>query len=244
MKLRVLGAVILLIGPLTLSISYAATVPYYDETSFQLALDTYTLVNLDAAPFNTFGDPYNVQDAGPAAAFLAAGISGFDANHQVEAGNDIQMLKPDRDRLLLNGNGFGVGDMVISFAAPVNGIGAWTNDHPTFGPDGGEIIAYDSDGLEIGRVAFGQSPAAEGGFSGLISDQAIASAKITCTFNGDLKCGVYDIQFGTSIIPIPPALYLFGSGLIGLLGMARRKNGLINSDGGLRVAVSASAKDA
>ena len=222
-KSRILCVLILLIGQLGLSISYAASVPYYNEASFQLALDTYTLLNLDAAPFDTFGDPYNVQDAGPAAAFLAAGISGFDANHQVLAGNDIQMLKPDRDRLILNGSGFGVGDMVISFTTPVNGIGAWTNAHPSFGPDGGEIIAYDSDGLEIGRVAFGQSPATEGGFSGLISDQAIASAEITCTFDSDLKCGVYDIQFGTSIIPIPPAIWLFGTGFIGLIGVARRK---------------------
>lgn len=222
-KSRILCAVLLLAVQSGTSVSYAATVPYYDEASFQVALDTYTLMNLDAAPFNTFGDPYNVQDIGPAAAFLAAGISGFGANHQVLAGNDIQMSKPGRDRLILNGSGFGVGDMVFNFSTPVNGIGAWSNDHPTFGPDGGEIIAYDSNGLEIGRVAFGQSPATAGGFSGLISDQAIASAEITCTFNNDFKCGVYDIQFGTTVIPIPPAVWLFGSGLLGLVGMARRK---------------------
>jgi hypothetical protein len=220
---KIILIILFLYGQLTLSTSFSATVAYYDEANFQLSLDTYTLVNLDAAPFDTFGDPYNVQDVGPAAAFLAAGISGFDANNQVQAGNAIQMFKPGRDRLILNGSGFGVGDMVISFTTPVNGIGAWTNDHPTFGPDGGEIIAYDSDGLEIGRVAFGQSPATEGGFSGLISDQAIALAEITCTFNNDFKCGVYDIQFGTSIIPIPPAFWLFGSGLIGLLAVTRRK---------------------
>lgn len=222
-KSRILCAVFLLAGQLSSSLSYAATVPYYDEAGFQLALDTHTLINLDAAPFNTFGDPYNVQDAAPAAAFLAAGISGFDANHQVQAGNAIQMSKPGRDRLILNGSGFGIGDMVINFSSPVNGIGAWTNAHPTFGPDGGEIIAYDSNGLEIGRVAFGQSPATAGGFSGLISDQAIASAQFTCTFDNDFKCGVYDIQFGTSVIPIPPAVWLFVSGLLGLVGIAGRK---------------------
>lgn len=221
-KSRLLGAAILLVGPLTLSTSYAATVPYYDEGSFQLALDTFTLINLDAPPFDAFGAPYNVQDTGPAAAFLGVGISGFVANHEVQAGNDIQMTKPGRDRLIINGSGFGIGDMVINFVNPVNGIGAWTNNHPTFGPDGGEIIAYNNVGAEIGRVAFGTSPATAGGFSGLISDQAIASAEITCTFNNDLKCGVYDIQFGT-LVPLPAAVWLFGSGLLGLVGMARRK---------------------
>ncbi len=212
-----------LIGCLTTKAN-SATTAYYNEVSFQSDLDTFTLVNLDAAPFNGFGSTYNVQDSGPAAAFLGVGISGFGANHQVQTGNAIQMLKPGRDRLLLNGSGFGIGNMVIEFTNPVNGIGAWPNNHPSFGADGGEIIAYSSLGVEIGRVAFGQSPATAGGFSGLISDQAIASAEITCTFNNDLRCGVYDIQFGTSPVPIPSALLLFGSGLLGLTWIAQRNS--------------------
>jgi len=212
-----------LIGQLVLSTSHAALVAYYNESDFQLALDTFTLVNLDAAPFNTFSAPYNVQDAGPVAAFLAAGISSFDANHQVLAGNDYQTVKNNRDHLIANGSGFGIGDMVINFANPVNGVGAWTNLDPQLGGDGGEIIAYNSSGVEIGRVAFGTSPAMAGGFSGLISDEAIVSAEITCTFNNDFKCGVYDIQFGISPVPIPTAAWLFGSGLLGLIGVARSK---------------------
>ena len=79
-------------------------------------------------------------------------------------------------------------------------------------------------GLELGRVAFGQSPATPGGFSGLISDQLIASAEITCTFNADLKCGVYDIQFGTlAPVPVPAAVWLFGTALIGLAGIGKRR---------------------
>ena len=216
--------ILLLLGPPITSTSYAATVAYYDEASFQLTLDTFTLVNLDAPPFDGFGAPYNVQDTGPAAAFLGAGIASFAANHQVLAGNDFQTVKSNRDRLLTNGSGFGVGDMVINLANSVNGIGAWTNLHPQFGGDGGEIIAYNGIGAEIGRVAFGQSPATAGGFSGLISDEAIESVEITCTFNNDFKCGVYDIQFGTlAPVPIPAAIWLFSTGLLGLIGITKRK---------------------
>ena len=205
------------------STAFSAIVAYYDEANFQLHLDTFTLVNLDASPFDAFTAPFNIQDAGPAAAFIGIGISSFDANHQVLAGNDFQTVKDNRDRLIANGSGFGLGDMVINFVDPVNGIGAWTNLHPDLGGDGGEIIAYNGDGVEIGRVAFGASPATSGGFSGLITDEEIMSAEITCTFNSDFKCGVYDIQFGlTSPIPIPAAMWLFGSGLIGLIGVARR----------------------
>jgi hypothetical protein len=35
---------------------------------------------------------------------------------------------------------------------------------------------------------------------------------------------VHDGDVGTAVVPIPPALWLFGSGLLGLLGMARRKS--------------------
>lgn len=221
MPIRLFGA-LLLVGSQIFSTAQAATVAYYDEAAFQTALNTVTLVNLDASPFDGFSAPYNVQDAGPAAAFLGEGISSFGANHQVLAGNDFQTLKANRDRIIANGSGFGVGDLVADFTNSVNGIGAWTNLHPTLGGDGGEIIAYDGAGVEIGRVAFGQSPASAGGFSGLITDELIKSVEITCTFDNDLKCGVYDIQFGT-VIPIPAAVWLFGSGL-GLLGWIKRKN--------------------
>lgn len=215
---KFLGVLTISIGFFTAS-THAATVAYFDESSFQLALDTFTLVNLDAPPFDAFGAPYNVQDAGPAAAFLALGISSFGANRQVLAGNDFQTVKNNRDRIIANGSGFGVGNMVIEFTNAVNGIGAWTNLD-----DGGEIIAFNSGGVEIGRVVFGQSPAMTGGFSGLISDEAIASVEITCTFDNDIKCGVYDIQFGNlTPVPIPAAIWFFASGLLGLFGMVRLK---------------------
>ena len=218
---KILG-IFLLVGTQLFSGAHAATVAYYDEATFQAALNSVTLVNLDAPPFDGFTAPYNVQDAGPAAEFLSAGISGFSANHQVLVGNDFQTLKANRDRIIANGSGFGVGDLVATFSSSVNGIGAWTNLHPQFGGDGGEIIAYDGTGAEIGRVAFGQSPATPGGFSGLITDDLRKSVEITCTFDGDLKCGVYDIQFGT-VIPIPAGIWLLGS-VLGLLGWLKRRS--------------------
>lgn len=202
----------------------AATIAYYDEESFQLALDAFTLVNLDAPPFDGFAAPYNVQDSGPGAAFLGVGISSFGANHQVVAGNDFQTVKANRDRLITNGSGFGVGDLVINFTSSVNGIGAWTNLHPSFGGDGGEIIAFNAAQIEIGRVALGQSPATPGGFSGIISDEAIVAAEITCTFNNDFKCGVYDIQFGTlTPVPAPASVTLYSSAIV-LLSLFGRRN--------------------
>ena len=41
------------------------------------------------------------------------------------------------------------------------------------------------------------------------------------TFNG--LSHVRALAYGATIVPLPPALWLFGSGLLGLIGMARRK---------------------
>ena len=40
---------------------------------------------------------------------------------------------------------------------------------------------------------------------------------------------VLTLDYGISNVPIPPALWLFGSGLLGLVGIARRKNDKGNS---------------
>ena len=41
--------------------------------------------------------------------------------------------------------------------------------------------------------------------------------------SGANRCGIGEVAFETSAVPIPPAFLLFGSGLLGLAGMARRK---------------------
>lgn len=48
------------------------------------------------------------------------------------------------------------------------------------------------------------------------------SARIAVRFAGDTR--LHYISFNASPVPVPAAVWLFGSGLIGLLGFARRKN--------------------
>lgn len=40
----------------------------------------------------------------------------------------------------------------------------------------------------------------------------------------DYAWAVHDGDVGVAVVPIPPAVWLFGSGLLGLVGIARRKN--------------------
>jgi hypothetical protein len=46
-------------------------------------------------------------------------------------------------------------------------------------------------------------------------------------FRGDyfgLKfMGIDDVTYSTAVVPVPTAIWLFGSGLVGLLGVAKRR---------------------
>jgi hypothetical protein len=56
---------------------------------------------------------------------------------------------------------------------------------------------------------------------GLGSSYAIVSLGQATEDVVNAEAGVYLVR--TSVVPVPPALWLFGSGLLGLVGMARRK---------------------
>lgn len=216
----------LMAGMAAVSICCAAPAPaatimsYSSQGNFQAALGgSFTLINLDDAPFNAFAPGYRLDDPGPAAALLAAGLESVGFNAEVLAGQDSQ-TPTDRDRLIANGSGFG-GLIAFNFASAVDGIGAFSNNI-----DFGRVRAFSGENLGgtlLGEVQFGP-----GGFGGLTSSTGIRSVQFTCDHDFDLKCGVYDIQFGTfatNAIPEPAtwALMIAGFGWIGLQVRRRRR---------------------
>ena len=60
---------------------------------------------------------------------------------------------------------------------------------------------------------------------GLMSDSDNIGSIVFTDFNGlsGDTIGVDDIVFANTTVPVPAAVWLFGSGLIGLIGVARRK---------------------
>lgn len=203
----------------------AAVTTYSNEASFQSAMDGgFTLVNFDT--LGGFAPGYRLDDAAPAAALAALGLDSVGYNAQVVAGQNFQ-TPTNRDRLVDNGAGFG-GLMAFNFTGPVNGLGAYSNNI-----DYGRIRIFSGANLTgsfLGEVHFGKDFA----FGGIASDVVIGSAQFTCDHNSDLKCGVYDIQFGKFAPPPPPTggvpepatwgLMILGFGGAGAM-LRRRRSG-------------------
>lgn len=198
----------------------AAVVSYANQAAFQAALDgSHTLVNFDT--LGGFAAGYRLDDVAPAAALAALGVDSVGLNAQVVGGQDGQ-TPTARDRIVLNGAFFG-GHIAFDFASAVNGVGAFSNNI-----DYGRVRLFSGTGLTgtfLGEAQFGP-----GAFGGVTSDVGARSAQFTCDFNGDMACGVYDLQFGTfSAVAVPePATWMLviaGFGAAGA-GLRRRRREL------------------
>lgn len=185
----------------------ATVITTNSEAAFQSSFSGFTLVNLDSTTLSGYG---SLGAANGALGLLGLQSVGFDA--AIAGGQAYQIAKPGRDRLILNGFGFG-GEVAFDFDNDVFGVGALSNFI-----DYGRIRAFSGTGLSgdfIGEVTM-----SAGGFGGLISSQAIRSIEVTCDFNGDLACGVYDLQFSSQPSSSVPAPLSVGYLLLGLLSLA------------------------
>jgi hypothetical protein len=201
----------------------AQVTPFSDPAAFQAALtESFTLLNLDDQPLVAFGVPYDLTSAGPAAALNTLGVVSVNPA-AVVGGQAGQISEPGRDRLIINGAGSSAGgNLAIDLVDPVDGFGARSN----LG-DGGRVRAFSEPGLA--GVFLGEADMSAGGFGGLISDMPIRSVEVTCDFDFDLICGVYDLQYGKVAAAAVPTgsqvggivILLIGLTGVGVLGMHR-----------------------
>jgi hypothetical protein len=86
--------------------------------------------------------------------------------------------------------------------------------------------AFDSSGTSLGSITAMVATAGHNGqtdedsFFGVINSAGVSSIFIS-NFSGGIE--VDHLQYGLNAVPVPAAFWLFGSGLLGLVGVARRK---------------------
>lgn len=174
-----------------------------EEVADDIKFTVMTLDAFDTAPFHegtnfgmqTFG--FNIEDS-----FLAGSGESIDADN-------IEYLSPESgwDVTSRNLSQFGSFDVVLA------GEGNSRLDELVFlitGIDGDDIFTYAAPTL--------QDPDSGGWFAAHVAGFAFDETSITSAwFAGG------DGSVPPSLIPVPAAIWLFGSGLVGLVSIARRK---------------------
>jgi hypothetical protein len=104
--------------------------------------------------------------------------------------------------------------IVINFTQARRGVGLFN----TSLVDAETFEVFDVNDVLIGSLALSDSVINFGGF---VSDELISKAVITPLAPTNGSIFIDDLM--VSAVPIPPAFWLFGSGLLGMIGIARRK---------------------
>ena len=209
MKLRMLllSFILLVVSP---RYSNAAIMTYTDQSDFAAdAPNDFKLIDLEVQPTITSVNSLDL---------TGFGVTFFGPNALI-AGSQNGQTEGDHDRLIANGSGFhglSTPHIGLNFSQDFDGVGAWSNFI-----DGGRIQLFselNGGGILLGEAPFGGGNSSGGNFGGIITSQDFKSAIITCDFNFDLRCGVFDIQFGSAIKTIPEPLTLLGAGTAAMFG--------------------------
>ena len=120
------------------------------------------------------------------------------------------------------------GDTFLDFTNPVNNLTFWVIQLDTIGKVA-EFNVYENNVLTATIDLIGPGSGGEGaGFVDEFIDLSLYSnvtrLEIVNITSIPEEGGIGLDQFSFDVVvPIPPAIYLFGSGLLGLIGLARRK---------------------
>ena len=146
-----------------------------------------------------------------------------------DAGSNSHIISSSSDLWLDSGSYFVLGRNSTSLS---NGgfIADYVYSNFTLGNSSDQII-FSEEANELLRFDYGSGFVANGASMELLSDNMIASnfAASTSPYgDGDFGTpgteGTYAFSVAPSAVPIPNALWLFGSGLLGLIGFTRRKS--------------------
>ena len=84
------------------------------------------------------------------------------------------------------------------------------------------VTVFDTSDTLIGTYTLTQGPNTLG-FVGFTSTVGIGRAHLLADQGETQDTGIDNVRVGLATVPVPAAVWLFGSGLLGLVGVARRK---------------------
>ena len=135
-------------------------------------------------------------------------------------------LRPNATTYDLNGFSFSVNIGGVDFSNPWPGIAnaafVWDNDSPAgLGYDG---LLYTNVGpldpqFQIGRINMGSSTFTD---ESLPAGDIASSMTFTLGSGGNSQYWIQGGQFELQPVPVPAAVWLLGSGLVGVLGLSRK----------------------
>ena len=136
--------------------------------------------------------------------------------------DDSFTADPFADALSPNGSTYYLGDVGVNASIP-----------PILSffdyPEMYEVIGFGADWIVQGDliievqgtfIPFSTYLPTGSGFLGIITDQA--EVTLIANLSGPAAFGMDEIYTGNIFVPIPAAVWLFGSGLLGLIGIARK----------------------
>jgi len=196
----------------------SATITYTNETDFLSAagatiledFESFGIIPLQETPISTtYFDVATTPILGGTSSFL-----------RIDAGTVGEIHTIDGTRTLVAGS-MSLDPFMLTFdlVAPTTFVGFWVTD---FGDGGAGNLSFTNNAGDSFVIA--SSPLANGNelFFGMVNDTSSFTSFSLVKTSTDDGFGVDRIFL--SQVPIPAALWLFGSGLLGLIGIAKRKN--------------------
>jgi len=202
-----------LICLLTVSNVFAAPLVFTDRALWEAAVTSFSTENFNALPLALFSTGTN------SAGLVDVNVTGNPGNSRIT-------------NLALSGISFGANYLFLEVdeSAPDIGTAALIFNHPisAFGADWASttntsILEITVDG-SLFNFSDHLTTGGGAGFLGFVSATPFSNAAFSIVGTTNEQFALDNLSFTEfTATPVPPALWLFGSGLMGLIGFARRK---------------------
>ena len=215
-KSHLMGAVFSCLFTANATHVHAVGVFYTDETAFNSATSGISLSLEGFETSFTTGSTVNFSN------FSVSSNNASDLESKIGDSPDTSHPATEGLRLLQYSTTTQAGGVTFNFSAPINAFSVDIID-PLDGAAFDDYLSLSNSNGDSQVLLTGSQPNNDIYFAGITdSTQPFNSVTIFSTKVPGDAISLDRVQF--NVVPIPPALWLFGSGILGLIGMARRKS--------------------